>query len=76
MAIDVAVAKSHSYGYDESALSTAYEERQCNEYMKLGLMGVSILYSSGDYGVAGNGGACSCMSPRYGVAFTLADIFD
>jgi tripeptidyl-peptidase-1 len=26
--------------------------------MKLGLMGVSVLYSSGDYGVAGNGGQC------------------
>lgn len=28
------------------------------KYMKLGLMGTSILYSSGDYGVAGNGGQC------------------
>ena len=26
--------------------------------MKLGMQGVSILYSSGDYGVAGNGGQC------------------
>lgn len=26
--------------------------------MKLGLMGVSVLYSSGDYGVAGNSGQC------------------
>ena len=30
--------------------------------MKLGLAGVSVLYSSGDYGVAGNGGEC-CVSP-------------
>ena len=72
----VALANNCSYGYDESALSAVYEERQCNEYMKLGLMGVSILYSSGDYGVAGNGGACSCMSPCYGIAFTLADTFN
>jgi tripeptidyl-peptidase-1 len=28
------------------------------EYMKLALRGVSILYSSGDFGVAGNGGQC------------------
>jgi tripeptidyl-peptidase-1 len=26
--------------------------------MKLGMMGVSVLYSSGDYGVSGNGGEC------------------
>ncbi len=32
--------------------------RQCQEYMKLGLQGVSVIYSSGDYGVAGNSGRC------------------
>ena len=26
--------------------------------MKLGMAGTSFLYSSGDYGVAGNGGQC------------------
>ncbi|GAM84188.1 hypothetical protein ANO11243_021810 [Dothideomycetidae sp. 11243] len=49
---------STSYGYNEADLTPFYEQRQCNEYMKLGLMGVSVLYSSGDYGVAGNGGQC------------------
>ncbi|KAI9845406.1 MAG: hypothetical protein M1837_004884 [Sclerophora amabilis] len=49
---------STSYGYNEADLTPFYEQRQCNEYMKLGLMGVTILYSSGDYGVAGNGGQC------------------
>ncbi|KAF8141189.1 peptidase S8/S53 domain-containing protein [Boletus edulis] len=49
---------STSYGYDEAELSAAYTARQCAEYAKLGLMGVTILYSSGDYGVAGNGGFC------------------
>ncbi|KAF2172496.1 hypothetical protein M409DRAFT_63164 [Zasmidium cellare ATCC 36951] len=49
---------STSYAYNEHDLTPAYEQRQCNEYMKLGLMGVSVLYSSGDYGVAGNGGQC------------------
>lgn len=29
-----------------------------NVDMKLGLMGVTVLYSSGDYGVAGNSGQC------------------
>jgi len=49
---------STSYGYNEADLSPFYEMRQCHEYMKLGLQGVTILYSSGDYGVAGNGGQC------------------
>lgn len=41
---------STSYGYDESDLTVAYAQRQCYEYMKLGLAGVTILYSSGDSG--------------------------
>ncbi|KII91521.1 hypothetical protein PLICRDRAFT_105438 [Plicaturopsis crispa FD-325 SS-3] len=49
---------STSYGYDEADLSPKYTARQCQEYAKLGLMGVTVLYSSGDYGVAGNGGLC------------------
>ncbi|KAG0693459.1 peptidase S8/S53 domain-containing protein [Suillus ampliporus] len=49
---------STSYGYNEADLSAAYAIRQCNEYAKLGLMGVTILYSSGDSGVGGNGGYC------------------
>lgn len=49
---------STSYGYYEADLTPFYENRQCNEYMKLGLQGVTFLYSSGDYGVAGNGGQC------------------
>jgi len=49
---------STSYGYNEADLSPFYTARQCAEYAKLGLMGVTILYSSGDYGVAGNGGLC------------------
>ncbi|PBP19131.1 hypothetical protein BUE80_DR010064 [Diplocarpon rosae] len=49
---------STSYGYNEADLTPAYENRQCNEYMKLGLQGVTFLFSSGDYGVAGNSGQC------------------
>ncbi|KAF2706003.1 subtilisin-like protein [Pleomassaria siparia CBS 279.74] len=49
---------STSYSSNEHDLTPAYENRQCNEYMKLGLMGVSVLYSSGDYGVAGNPNQC------------------
>lgn len=42
---------STSYGYNEVDLSPAYEQRQCAEYMKLGLQGVTVLYSSGDNGM-------------------------
>ena len=33
--------------------------------MKLGLLGTTVLYSSGDYGVAGNGG--NCINPTTGL---------
>ncbi|EMD33171.1 hypothetical protein CERSUDRAFT_98768 [Gelatoporia subvermispora B] len=49
---------STSYGYNEADLTPAYMQRQCAEYAKLGLMGVTVLYSSGDNGVAGNEGMC------------------
>ncbi|EMC91148.1 hypothetical protein BAUCODRAFT_152438 [Baudoinia panamericana UAMH 10762] len=43
---------SVSYGEAEAYLPKPYVERQCNEFMKLGLQGHSILFASGDYGVA------------------------
>jgi subtilase family serine protease len=49
---------STSYGYNEADLTPAYTQRQCTEYGKLGMMGVTFLYSSGDNGVAGNGDLC------------------
>ncbi|KAL9021903.1 MAG: hypothetical protein Q9185_000917 [Variospora sp. 1 TL-2023] len=49
---------STSYGYNEADLTAAYEQRQCMEYMKLGLAGTSFLFSSGDNGVGGNGAVC------------------
>lgn len=49
---------SVSYGQDEASVTAAYAQRQCAEYAKLGMMGTTVLYSSGDDGVAGNGGDC------------------
>jgi tripeptidyl-peptidase I len=43
---------SISYGEAEAYLPKPYVERQCNEFMKLGLQGHSILAASGDFGVA------------------------
>jgi tripeptidyl-peptidase-1 len=42
--------------------SHRYAIRQCNEYGKLGLLGTTVLYSSGDFGVAGYGGVCQNSS--------------
>ncbi|GAD94745.1 alkaline serine protease AorO [Paecilomyces variotii No. 5] len=47
---------SISYGSAEADLPISYQRRQCNEFMKLGLQGVSVLVASGDSGVAGRGG--------------------
>ncbi|KAF8860460.1 subtilisin-like protein [Acephala macrosclerotiorum] len=45
---------SISYAYNEADLPIAYMNRQCTEYMKLGLQGVTIVTSSGDHtGAAG-----------------------
>ncbi|KAI1881799.1 hypothetical protein JX265_000625 [Neoarthrinium moseri] len=49
---------STSYGSNEGDLGARYEQRQCAEYMKLALQGVTMVFSSGDNGVAGNGAAC------------------
>ncbi|EMD37169.1 hypothetical protein CERSUDRAFT_115082 [Gelatoporia subvermispora B] len=49
---------TNSYGYNEADLTPFYMTRQCNEYGKLGLMGVTFLYASGDDGVGGNGALC------------------
>lgn len=60
---------STSYGYNEADLTPAYEKRQCAEYMKLGLMGTTFVFSSGDYGVAGNGGNCLNGGTTFNPAF-------
>ncbi|KAF8817086.1 subtilisin-like protein [Phlegmacium glaucopus] len=49
---------SISYGQDEATATAAFANRQCQEYAKLGMMGTSVIYSSGDDGVAGFGGVC------------------
>lgn len=53
---------SISYGQNEDFASPAYEARQCHEYMKLGLQGTSIVFSSGDNGAAGRFPTGGCMA--------------
>ncbi|KAH8646085.1 Pro-kumamolisin, activation domain-containing protein [Xylariales sp. PMI_506] len=43
---------SVSYNQIEGALPYFYQVRQCQEWMKLGLQGVSVFFASGDSGVA------------------------
>lgn len=49
---------SISYGEQESSLPASYQKRQCNEFLKLGLQGVSIFVASGDTGVGDGSTAC------------------
>jgi tripeptidyl-peptidase-1 len=62
---------SLSYGGQESDVPINYQKRQCLEYMKLGLQGVSFLYASGDSGVSnypGNiDGPTGCLGPKLNV---------
>ncbi len=46
---------SISYSYEEWGLPDYYTKRQCDEFMKLSLQGVTIVMSSGDSGVGGDG---------------------
>lgn len=43
---------STSYGSSEFENGATYAKRQCAEYMKLGLLGTTFVWASGDSGVA------------------------
>ncbi|KAF8273155.1 subtilisin-like protein [Lactarius quietus] len=57
---------SLGYGQSESTATHQYAMRQCNEYGKLGLLGTTVLYSSGASGVSGFGGVCQNSSGMSG----------
>ncbi|KAL8637835.1 MAG: hypothetical protein Q9228_004943 [Teloschistes exilis] len=60
---------SVSYGGQEIDLPPSYQQRQCNEFMKLGMQGVSVFISSGDSGVAGPSfnGSNGCLGPKQNI---------
>ncbi|RAL62091.1 hypothetical protein DID88_002577 [Monilinia fructigena] len=50
---------STSYGDEEQTVPEFYAKRVCEQLAQLGARGVSVLFSSGDYGVGDNG---TCIS--------------
>ena len=68
---------SISYSGGEGDLPASYLKRQCNEIMKLSLQGVTVVESSGDYGVASYPGDFGmengCAGPDNTVFYPSAD---
>ncbi|KAI4141846.1 MAG: hypothetical protein LQ340_007523 [Diploschistes diacapsis] len=64
---------SISYGVQEHDLPAAYQRRQCTEFLKLGLQGVTVVVASGDDGVEGRlgdeskGANRGCLGPEHKV---------
>ncbi|KAK5099652.1 hypothetical protein LTR24_001311 [Lithohypha guttulata] len=56
---DVPQTISTSYGDDEQTVPLSYAQSVCEGFAQLGLRGVSVLFSSGDFGVGSNG---TCFS--------------
>lgn len=57
---------SFSYGGPEAAVPISYQKRQCNEFLKLGLQGITFVFASGDSGVGledGLTGENYCLGP-------------
>ncbi|KAI0342432.1 subtilisin-like protein [Trametopsis cervina] len=60
--VESAYIISNSYAYSEADMTPFFATRQCAEFGKLGLMGITVLHSSGDGGVAGN--LDLCLTPN------------
>jgi len=54
-----------SYSCNEDLISEQLAYNLCNAYAQLGAMGVSILFSSGDGGVSGEGTVCTAFVPTF-----------
>lgn len=67
---------SISYGGGEADLPGYYLKRQCDEIMKLGLQGITVVISSGDDGVGsfpGDGGPNGCAGPTGRIFYPASD---
>ncbi|KAI5892804.1 subtilisin-like protein [Schizophyllum commune H4-8] len=57
---------STSYGFDEPGLGPTLATRICNGYMPLGARGISLIFASGDGGVAGSRSSnCTQFVPTF-----------
>ncbi|KAK3811011.1 MAG: family S53 protease-like protein, partial [Benniella sp.] len=57
---------SISYGYNENQLSATMADNLCRTFAELGTLGVSVIVSSGDGGVAGSGpDSCGMFVPTF-----------
>ncbi|KAI0696979.1 subtilisin-like protein [Cerioporus squamosus] len=56
-----------SYGFDEPGFPTSAANTLCNQYAQLGARGTTVLYASGDGGVAGSrfSNSCSTFIPTF-----------
>lgn len=52
---------STSYGDDEQTIPPSYAARVCNGFMSLGLLGTSVIFSSGDSGVGPGGNVTDAL---------------
>jgi len=52
---DIPQVISTSYGDDEQTVSRAYAQATCKQFAQLGARGVSMFFSSGDFGVGADG---------------------
>lgn len=67
---------SISYGGGESDVPDYYVKRRCNEIMKLGLQGVTVVISSGDDGVGsfpGDPTPSGCAGPKENIFYPAND---
>lgn len=58
---------SMSWGWTEAGFTSNYLQRQCLEFLKLGLMGTTVIVSISDHGTASEGGDF-CIDDRTGNA--------
>ncbi|KAF2416266.1 tripeptidyl peptidase-like protein [Tothia fuscella] len=62
--ISPAKVMSFSIAFDEAEYTPEYERRQCLEFLKLGLQGVTVVFSSADYGTTGSRGDYNCADAK------------
>lgn len=58
---------STSYSIHEASAATSYASRICDEFAKAGARGISIFFSTGDYGTGDKGQTCTDYVPHYPV---------